>query len=135
MAPYMSGTIDRKQIRKNLMMSKESPTTNRISEANSRRATVQDNYDALYQFAARHNTPSSRVAGDVILATYNSETFKFDFHEMHRLSMVNTRAALAILSNHLEFREDASEYLSEDQIDLLKVPRGFPAHTEYLQAG
>ncbi|WP_305511609.1 DUF7673 family protein [Shimia thalassica] len=101
----------------------------------SHRTTVQNSYDSLYEFAVRHDTPSSRVAGDVILATYNSETFKFDFHEIHSLSTVNIRAVLTILANHLKTREDAVEYLSEDQIDRLKVSRGFPAHTEFLQTG
>lgn len=100
-----------------------------------RRAAIQDIYDTLYAFATGHDTLSAQIARDVILATYNSATFKFDFHTMHRLSIAHIQRAMDILSNHLETREDASEYLDEEQIDLLKVPRGYPAHSDFLQDG
>lgn len=56
-------------------------------------------------------------------------------HITLRLSIAHIQRAMDILSNHLETREDASEYLDEDQIDLLKVPRGYPAHSAILQDG
>lgn len=103
-----------------------------VQEVSKRRATITEHYRSLLKFATSHETPSSRIAGDVILATYDSEFFKFDFHDMHRLSQENTRLALALLSNHLLTREDASEYLSEQKIDRLKEQRGIQTLSDTL---
>lgn len=113
------------------MNTKTIPTNSEVKSCH-RRAEIKDSYDTLFALAVGHDTPSAKIAGDVILATYNSEFFKFDFHDMHRLTQQNTRLALAILSNHLLTREDASEYLSEQGIDRLKEQRGFQTLSDTL---
>lgn len=38
-----------------------------------RRVAIQAIYDTQFTFAIEHDTQSAQIAGDVILATYNSE--------------------------------------------------------------